>query len=75
MARIFLPKMWRGGAKIEWRGAAVVLMRWRVRANILAEKTERWCNNVKSGARRGARTKKSGARPALVFCEVSFIRC
>ena len=29
MARIVFPKMWRGGAKIKWRGAAVALMRWR----------------------------------------------
>ena len=30
MARIFHPKMWRGGAKIKLRGgAAVALMQWR----------------------------------------------
>ena len=29
MARILVPKMWRDGAKIEWRSAAVELMRWR----------------------------------------------
>ena len=25
----FFSKMWRGGTKIKWRGAAVALMQWR----------------------------------------------
>ena len=35
---VHLVKMWHGGAKIKWRGAAVVLMPWLEK---LAEKTAR----------------------------------
>ena len=54
MARIFVPKMCCGGAKIEWHSAAVALMRWREN---LAEKRRggavvRWRKDLKGGARR-----------------------
>ena len=41
MARIFVPKMWRSGAKIEWRGAAVALMRWQVRKKISSKNIDK----------------------------------
>ena len=46
MARIFSPNMWRGSAKIKWRGAA----------KNFAPKTAQWCGGAKiskGGARRG----------------------
>ena len=52
MARIFSPNMWRGSAKIKWRGAA----------KNFAPKTAQWPKVAHVGV---ARTKKSGARPAL----------
>ena len=29
MARIFVPKLWRGGVTIKWRSDTVALMQWR----------------------------------------------
>ena len=48
MARIFVPKMCCGGAKIEWHSAAVALMRWREnlaekrRGGAVAQRFKRW---------------------------------
>ena len=52
MARIFSPKMWRGGAKIKWRGGAKIKWRgarWRScdGVKILAEKRAWWCGGAK----------------------------
>ena len=49
----FFPKMWRGGAKIMWRGAAVALMRWRENFSWNNGAVVRWRKGFKSGARRG----------------------
>ena len=53
MARIFVPKMWRGGAKIEWRGAAGALMPWRGNFSRKNSAVVRWRKDLKGGARRG----------------------
>ena len=53
MAQIFPPKMWRGGAKIKWRGAAVALMRWRENFSRKNGAVVRWRKDLKGGARRG----------------------
>ena len=65
MARIFSLKMWRSGTKIKWRVDAVALMRW---SENFRRKTVRWCGGAKilKGAHVAvARTKESGALPAL----------
>ena len=53
MARIFYPKMYRGGAKIKWRGAAVSLMRWRENFSPKNGAVVRCRKDLKGGARRG----------------------
>ena len=53
MARIFIPKMSHGGAKIKWRSAAVALMRWRETFSRKNGAGVRWRKDLKGGARRG----------------------
>ena len=67
-------KMWRGCAKVKWRGAAVALMRWREK---FAQKSARWCGVAKISKVAHvavARTKKSGARPALLMHKYNTFR-
>ena len=51
-ANVF-PKMWRGGAKIKWRGVAVALMRWSENFSWNNGAVVRWRKDFKSGERRG----------------------
>ena len=46
-------KMWRGGAKIKWRCAAMALIRWRENVSWNNGAVVRWRKDLKSGARRG----------------------
>ena len=50
----FLPKMWRSGAKIEWCGAAVALMRSDENFSRKNGEVVRWRKDLKGGARRSA---------------------
>ena len=53
MARIFLPKKWRGGAKFKWRNAAVALMQWHNNFCLKNGAVVRWHKDLKCGARPG----------------------
>ena len=61
---VHLVKMWHSGAKIKWRGAAVVLMPWLEKS---AEKRREGVKIKKAAHFAVARTKKRGAGPALYF--------
>ena len=66
MALIFFSKMWRGGANIKWRGGE----------KILAEIMAWWCGGgkiLKVAHVAVVRTKKCGARPALLSCTLLVI--
>ena len=58
MARIFSPKMWRGGAKIKWRSGANAMAR-KFYGGVVAQRFKRWRTS------RWRELRKCGTRPAL----------
>ena len=50
MPQIFFPKMWRSGAKLEWRSAEVALMRWCENFSQKNSAVVWWHKDLKGGA-------------------------